>query len=410
MTRLRAVVVSPPDLAGRTLLQSDLAGLPAGDHLRRTLDGCAEIEILALDADVVRSSDDAAQGLLIVDARAWLSADALRSLLEHAREAPGTVRIIESPARVAATTAARSLAVYLPAQHTSRAVDVASALGAHTGPDDLLIDGAALDAAQPAILIDSSGALADCERRLLITRATRAMQQGVRLRDPGTVYIRGDLSCGAGVEIDANVIIEGDVTLGDGVRVGANSIIRSARVGAHTRIQPFSLVEHAAVGAGSLVGPYGRIRPGTALGDGVQIGNFVEIKNSTIGAGSRINHHSFIGDATLADRVTIGAGTITCNHDGVGSNPTTIDADAYVGSGCNLVAPVHVGEGATIGAGSTITRDVPPAALTLARAPQTTITGWHGPKARRDPQAGSAKGEPTKGEPTKGEPTKDEQT
>ena len=233
---------------------------------------------------------------------------------------------------------------------------------------------------------DTFEEMAAAEQVLLFERAVAAMRQGVRIRDPRAVYIRGTLSSGADVEIDVNVILEGDVTLGVGVTVGAHSIVRDARIGDHTRIHPFSLVENATIGARGFVGPYGRIRPGSTLGDEVQIGNFVEIKNARIGSGCRINHHAFVGDARLGDRVTIGAGTITCNHDGTGVSETIIDEGAYVGSGCYLVAPLHIGEGATIGAGSTITRDVPARQLTLARTPQTTVADWRGPRHRRPPE------------------------
>jgi bifunctional UDP-N-acetylglucosamine pyrophosphorylase/glucosamine-1-phosphate N-acetyltransferase len=167
------------------------------------------------------------------------------------------------------------------------------------------------------------------------------------------------------------------------VKIGAHSILRNCRIGDKTSINPFSLVEQSHVGSNSFVGPYGRIRPGSVVGDNVQIGNYVEIKNSRVGDGSRINHHTFIGDATLDQNVTIGAGTITCNHDGFGAQQTIIERGAYIGSGCNLVAPLHIGENAIVGAGSTIASDVPAAKLTLARPRQTTIEDWQGPKTRR---------------------------
>jgi bifunctional UDP-N-acetylglucosamine pyrophosphorylase/glucosamine-1-phosphate N-acetyltransferase len=151
-------------------------------------------------------------------------------------------------------------------------------------------------------------------------------------------------------------------------------------------LKAFSLVEDAIIGSGCIVGPYARIRPASSIGDKCQVGNFVEVKSSTIGAGSRINHHSFIGDAVLGDRVTIGAGTITCNHDGTKTNHTVIGQDAYIGSGCKLVAPLRVGGAATIGAGSTITEDVPAGTLTLARSRQVTIPHWRGPRSTRQEQ------------------------
>lgn len=224
--------------------------------------------------------------------------------------------------------------------------------------------------------------LAADERRILYERAIEQLAKGVRIRDPARVDIRGELICGNDVEIDINVIIEGKVVLGDGVKIAANSIISNSIIGAGTRINPFSLVEEATIGEGSFVGPYGRIRPGTKLGDRVQVGNFVEIKNADIASGCRINHLSFVGDAELAVDVTIGAGTITCNHDGVGINKTIIEKSAFVGSGCNLIAPLTVGAHAFIGSGSTITESVPAEKLTLSRSKQVTIKSWKGPKGR----------------------------
>ena len=209
------------------------------------------------------------------------------------------------------------------------------------------------------------------------------LRQGVRILDPRTLHIRGDVMCGTDVEIDINVIFEGTVILQDGTRVGAHSILKDAQIGPKTTIKPFSMVEGSTVGADAAIGPYARIRPGCTIGDRSSIGNFVEIKSARIGAGARINHHAFIGDATLAENVTIGAGTITCNHDGAGSTQTVIERNAYIGSGCKLVAPLRIGEGATVGAGSTNTEDVPAGKLTLARSRQTTIDNWQGPRSRR---------------------------
>jgi bifunctional UDP-N-acetylglucosamine pyrophosphorylase/glucosamine-1-phosphate N-acetyltransferase len=172
------------------------------------------------------------------------------------------------------------------------------------------------------------------------------------------------------------VIIQGRVTLGDNVIVGPYAILSDAAVGDGTRIGPFTLIDGAEIGSGGRVGPYARLRPGTSIGAQAQIGNFVEIKNSLIGPGARINHHAFVGDATLGSNVTLGAGTITCNHDGTGTARTEIGDGAYIGSGTELVAPIIIGAGATIGAGSTITDDAPPRQLTVARARQVSIVGW----------------------------------
>jgi bifunctional UDP-N-acetylglucosamine pyrophosphorylase / glucosamine-1-phosphate N-acetyltransferase len=221
------------------------------------------------------------------------------------------------------------------------------------------------------------------EREIFSNRAYELIASGVVIRDPERLDIRGNLTCGENVEIDINVIIEGDVVLSDGVTIGANCILKNCRIGKGTCINPFSLVDEAIVGEQTFIGPYGRIRPGSLIGDHVQIGNFVEIKNANISSKCRINHLAFVGDADLEDKVTIGAGTITCNHDGVGVNRTTIKQGAYIGSGCNLVAPLIVNTNATIASGSTITKDVAANTLAVARSRQVKIENWKGPKSTK---------------------------
>ena len=221
------------------------------------------------------------------------------------------------------------------------------------------------------------------EREVLLKKAYKLIAAGVVVRDPQRLDIRGTLVCGKGVEIDINVIFEGNVDLEDGVIIGANCILRNCKVGKDTQINPFSLVEESIIGEKSFVGPYGRLRPGSKVGDNVQIGNFVEIKNANVASMCRINHHSFVGDADLAENVTIGAGTITCNHDGIGINRTTIEEGAYIGSGCNLVAPLRINANSTIASGSTITEEVAGDTLTIARSRQVNIKNWKGPKSRK---------------------------
>ena len=221
------------------------------------------------------------------------------------------------------------------------------------------------------------------EREVVLKKAYKLIAAGVVVRDPQRLDIRGTLVCGKGVEIDINVIFEGDVMLEDGVIIGANCILRNCKVGKDTQINPYSLVEESIIGEKSFVGPYGRLRPGSKVGDNVQIGNFVEIKNAIVASMCRINHHSFVGDADLAENVTIGAGTITCNHDGIGINRTTIEEGAYIGSGCNLVAPLKINTNSTIASGSTITEEVPCDTLTIARSRQLNIKTWKGPKSRK---------------------------
>jgi bifunctional UDP-N-acetylglucosamine pyrophosphorylase/glucosamine-1-phosphate N-acetyltransferase len=193
------------------------------------------------------------------------------------------------------------------------------------------------------------------------------------------VDIRGRVTCGRDVFIDVGVVLEGEVALGDGVRVGPYCVIRDSTIEQGAQLLPYSHLEGATVGPGCSVGPYGRLRPGAALAAGAKVGNFVEIKKSAIGPGSKVNHLTYIGDATIGEDVNVGAGTITCNYDGANKHPTVIGDRAFIGSGVNLVAPVTVGADATIGAGSTITKLAPDGQLTVARGRQTTVRGWQRP-------------------------------
>jgi bifunctional UDP-N-acetylglucosamine pyrophosphorylase / glucosamine-1-phosphate N-acetyltransferase len=221
------------------------------------------------------------------------------------------------------------------------------------------------------------------ERKVLLERVYKLIDAGVVVHDPQRLDIRGTLACGKNVEIDINVIIEGEVVLEDGVYIGASCILRNCKIGKNSSINPFSLIEDSIVGENSFVGPYGRLRPGSLIADNVQVGNFVEIKNAQIASKCRINHLSFVGDANLAEGVTIGAGTITCNHNGIDIHHISIGEDAYVGSGCNLVAPLKINSKSTIASGSTITEDTPSNALTIARSRQIVVDHWEGPKSRQ---------------------------
>jgi bifunctional UDP-N-acetylglucosamine pyrophosphorylase / glucosamine-1-phosphate N-acetyltransferase len=228
--------------------------------------------------------------------------------------------------------------------------------------------------------VNSPLQLADLERRLQRRQAEALMEAGVRLADPARFDLRGTLACGQDVSIDVGCIFEGDVTLADNVSIGAHCIIRDAKIDAGAVIHPFTHIEGAAVGAGALVGPYARLRPGAQLGADVHVGNFVEVKNSTLARGAKANHLAYLGDATVGERVNFGAGSITANYDGANKHRTVIGNDVHVGSNCVLVAPVTLGDGATIGGGSTINRDAPAAKLTVARAKQVAIEGWVRPK------------------------------
>ena len=230
--------------------------------------------------------------------------------------------------------------------------------------------------------VNSKTQLAELERHYQRQQARALLDIGTTLLDPERIDIRGELACGREVTIDVNCVFEGRVTLGDGVRVGANCVLRDVEVAAGTRIEPFSHLEQAVVGCDCRIGPFARLRPGTELAPEVHIGNFVELKKTQVGPNSKINHLSYVGDTAVGAKVNIGAGTITCNYDGVNKHRTVIGDGAFIGSNTQLVAPVTVGKDATIGAGSTITRDAPEGQLTLSRAKQLTVPGWQRPQKK----------------------------
>ncbi len=222
--------------------------------------------------------------------------------------------------------------------------------------------------------------LAHLERVYQAEQAQLLMQQGVTLRDPARVDVRGSfVNLGKDVEVDVNVVFEGENSIGNNVSIGANCSLKNAVIGDNTVILANSVIEDAKVGNGSRIGPFARLRPQAELADQVHIGNFVEIKKSTVASGSKINHLSYIGDAAIGSKVNVGAGTITCNYDGVNKFKTIIEDEAFIGSDTQLIAPVTVAKGATIGAGSTITKDTPSDQLTLSRAKQISISGWQRP-------------------------------
>jgi bifunctional UDP-N-acetylglucosamine pyrophosphorylase / glucosamine-1-phosphate N-acetyltransferase len=228
--------------------------------------------------------------------------------------------------------------------------------------------------------------LAQAEAEYRRRRANALMSQGVTLIDPSRIDLRGEITVGRDVLLDVNVVLHGPVHLSDGVRVGPNCVISNSSIGPSTVLHANCVVQDASIGGDCQIGPFTRVRPESQIADGAHLGNFVEIKKSVIGAGSKVNHLSYIGDAQIGSRVNVGAGTITCNYDGANKWQTQIGHDAFIGSGSMLVAPVKIGDGATIGAGSTITADAPAAKLTLARARQVTIEQWKRPaKVRRKP-------------------------
>jgi bifunctional UDP-N-acetylglucosamine pyrophosphorylase/glucosamine-1-phosphate N-acetyltransferase len=235
-------------------------------------------------------------------------------------------------------------------------------------------------AAWEVLGVNSKQQLAELERVYQRQQAATLMDAGVTLADPARIDVRGSLVCGADVRIDVNCVFEGEVRLGDRVEIGANCVLKDSSIGADTRIEAFTCMEGAKVGAQCRIGPYARFRPGTRLAEQVHIGNFVEVKASEIGAGSKANHLAYLGDASVGRDVNVGAGTITCNYDGGAKHRTVIEDDVFIGSDTMLVAPVVVRRGATIGAGSTITKEAPAGELTVARAKQITVPGWKRPK------------------------------
>jgi bifunctional UDP-N-acetylglucosamine pyrophosphorylase/glucosamine-1-phosphate N-acetyltransferase len=232
--------------------------------------------------------------------------------------------------------------------------------------------------------VNSPLQLAQLERAYQLRQARAFMEQGVRIADPARFDMRGPLACGQDVEIDVNCVFEGRVSLGDGVRIGANCVIANATIAAGAVIHPFTHIDGekagVKVGEGALVGPFARLRPGAELGADVHIGNFVEVKNSTLARGAKANHLAYLGDATVGERVNYGAGSITANYDGANKHRTVIGDDVHIGSNCVLVAPVAIGAGGTVGGGSTITKDTPPGVLSVARGKQVSIANWKRPQ------------------------------
>jgi bifunctional UDP-N-acetylglucosamine pyrophosphorylase/glucosamine-1-phosphate N-acetyltransferase len=239
------------------------------------------------------------------------------------------------------------------------------------------------DEAWETLGVNSKAQLAELERIHQRNIANALLGAGVTVIDPARLDVRGELTCGRDVSIDVNCVFEGKVTLADDVTVGANCVLRDATIGAGTRIEPFTHVEGAQVGARAVLGPYARLRPGAVLGDEAHVGNFVEVKNATLGQGSKANHLTYLGDADIGARVNVGAGTITCNYDGANKHRTVIEDDVFVGSDTQLVAPVRVGRGVTIAAGTTVWKDVPEGALVLNEKTQVARDGYVRPVKKK---------------------------
>lgn len=359
--------------------------------------------------------DDGAATLVLYGDVPLTTADTLRRLVEAAgsdklgiltveqanpfglgrivRENGHIVRIVEEKDASEAERAIREInsgIMAIPTRHLKKwlaALSNNNAQGEYYLTDivaQAVADGVPVVSAQPSgewevAGVNSKVQLAELERRHQLNIAHALLEKGVTLMDPARIDVRGELICGRDVVIDVGCVFEGRVELADGVKVGANCVLVGATVGAGANIKPFCHIEGATIGAASQIGPYARLRPGTELGEDVHVGNFVEVKNSTVAAHSKANHLAYIGDATVGSRVNVGAGVITCNYDGANKFRTVIEDEVFVGSDSQLVAPVTLGKGATIGAGTTLTKDAPAGMLTISRPKQITIEGWKRP-------------------------------
>ncbi|MEZ9543387.1 bifunctional UDP-N-acetylglucosamine diphosphorylase/glucosamine-1-phosphate N-acetyltransferase GlmU [Vibrio sp. 10N.286.48.C11] len=249
-------------------------------------------------------------------------------------------------------------------------------------------EGRAVEAVHPVSPIEVEGVndrsqLARLERAYQAEQADKLLKQGVMLRDPSRFDLRGELQCGMDVEIDTNVIIEGSVSIGDNVVIGTGCVLKDCEIDDNTIVRPYSVIEGATVGEDCTVGPFTRLRPGADMRNNSHVGNFVEVKNTRLGEGSKANHLTYLGDAEIGQRVNVGAGAITCNYDGANKFKTVIGDDVFVGSDSQLIAPVTIGNGATVGAGSTVTRDVSENELVISRAKERKIADWQRPTKKK---------------------------
>ena len=348
------------------------AGLAAiVDHARR-----GDVGLLT-----ARVPDPAGLGRIVRD-----TAGGVRAIVEDRDASPQERAVDEiNTGFIAAPTAllARWLSQIVPhnAQReyyltdiVAMAVDEGVPVAAHVADDEREVRG-----------VNDRAQLVFAERMIQARRANALLESGTWIADPARIDIRGVLACGRDVRIDVGCIFEGNVSLGDGTEIGAYCVLRDVAVGAGTSVLPYSHLEDATIGANCRIGPYSRLRPGATLEDEVHVGNFVEIKASTLGHGAKANHLAYIGDAQLGRHVNYGAGSITANYDGANKHRTIIGDDVHIGSNCVLVAPIEIGRGATIGGGSTIVKSAPAEALTLARARQMSLAGWQRPAKKPKP-------------------------
>jgi len=389
-----AVQQAAPWLAddGVVVVLSGDVPLIAGDTLRALIAACAGHRLALL---TIECADPTGYGRIVRGHAGWAGDD-----IGGAAEAAPVLAIVEQKDATEAQRQIREVysgIMAVPARRLKTwlaRLDNRNAQGEYYLTDVVkfaVADGVpvvahCIDDALQVAGINSPAQLAELERAHQLRVARALMEQGVRLADPARLDVRGTLTCGQDVDIDVNCVFEGTVVLGDGVRVGANCVIANASVAAGAEIHPFTHIDGetagVTVGEGARVGPFARLRPGARLGREVHIGNFVEVKNSTLADGAKANHLAYLGDATVGERVNYGAGSITANYDGANKHRTVIEADAHIGSNCVLVAPVTIGAGGTVGGGSTITKDTPPGALSVARGKQVSLSHWTRPVKR----------------------------
>jgi bifunctional UDP-N-acetylglucosamine pyrophosphorylase/glucosamine-1-phosphate N-acetyltransferase len=362
--------------SGTTLILNGDVPLVRAETARALAAACAGKKLALLTVDLL---DPTGYGRIVRDG------EAVQAIVEHKDASPEQRAICEGYTGMMAvpTAALKRWLARLDNNNTQKEYYLTDIV-AMAVADGVAVVATKASSETEVLGVNSPLQLAQLERRFQAQQAETLLEAGVRLADPARFDLRGSLSCGRDVAIDVNCVFEGSVELGDDVSIGANCVIRNAKIAAGAVIHPFTHIDGEAlgveVGEGALIGPFARLRPGAKLGAEVHIGNFVEVKNSTMAKGAKANHLAYLGDAVVGERVNYGAGSITANYDGANKHRTTIEADVHIGSNCVLVAPVTIGAGATVGGGSTITKNVAPGQLSVARGRQTGIDNWARPQ------------------------------
>ena len=371
----QAVPVLPDD--GITLILNGDVPLIRASTAQALVQACGGSRLALLTIEL---EDPTGYGRIVRDA--W--GEAVHAIVEHkdANEAQREIREVYTGVMAAPTRWLKQALAGLT-NHNAQGEYYLTDVVARAVADGVTVAAAHPDDEIEVLGVNSPSQLADLERRFQRAQAETLMDAGVRLADPTRFDLRGQLTCGRDVEIDVGCVFEGRVSLGDDVRIGAHCVIRNADIAAGAVIHPFTHIDGdkdgVSVGQGALIGPFARLRPGARLGADVHIGNFVEVKNSTLADGAKANHLAYLGDATVGERVNYGAGSITANYDGANKHRTVIGADAHIGSNCVLIAPITIGEGATVGGGSTLSKDAPAGQLTVARTKAVSVSGWKRP-------------------------------